>query len=668
MKKIILKEKKDSDPFRWMERASKKRSAWLSVLQKETNKYLKGERNRSYLHKRYTQLFRIDSMELPVERKGIFFLYYRQALEEDYSIYMKKNLSGNKIKLVDSSKIKKKFNKKITNWSVSKNGRYIVLSLSEAGNDKWELRVFDVNKRKFTNDHIKDINYPYFSCWDSDSFGFWYTRSTYGRRKGLEKYYKRLYYHKLGEPEDKDQLYFGAELAKEDWPVIERSPFGEFLIVTVHHLDTNTDVFIEDSSHNFKLKRITKGMKARSYGYIHNGYIYLYTSYKAPNMKILRAKILNGKLGNWQTFLPESKNKIESCVIVSDHMIIEYLDNVTSRLHSIDLLNRQIKIIDIPPLAIVDAMSQDIDSGEIFVKLSSLTLPSTIYKLNISNLRLSKIWKAEIPFKKNDFMVKQKWFRSSDGTRIPAFLVHKKGLKLDGNNPMVVYAYGGFGSSVLPHFTKSIIPFIENGGIYALVNIRGGGEFGEKWHKSIIKRNKQKGFDDFACALKYFIDQKYTQPEKLVIWGASNGGLLMSVMLVQYPKLFKAAVIAVPVTDMLRFHLFNGGRWWMSEYGDPDNKKISAYLFKYSPYHNVKEYNYPSTLFLTSEKDDRVHPMHTFKMVARLKNNSFQKNSILLRVEKNSGHSGADLIFSIIDELSDTFTFIFKELKMNASE
>ncbi len=270
--------------------------------------------------------------------------------------------------------------------------------------------------------------------------------------------------------------------------------------------------------------------------------------------------------------------------------------------------------------------------------------------------------KSSAPINSKQIVIKQEWSKSKDGTKVPMFLVHKKGLKLNKNTPAVVYGYGGFGTALTPHYTSSIIPFINDGGIYIQANIRGGSEFGEKWHISATKNKKHKSFEDFASILDYLSQNQYTNPNKIVIWGGSNGGLLMSVMMLRYQSLFHAALINVPVTDMLRFHLFNGGRWWIDDYGNPDDKKMRKYLLSYSPYHNVKKLNYPTAMFATSNHDDRVHPMHSYKMVARLKENKNQNNPIILRIEKGAGHSGGSKISSTINRLVDEFSFIYKEL------
>ncbi len=661
-KKFLIKKNTELDHFYWLERPSKKISIWLRKQQERMQNYLAECDNRASFTKQYKSLFLVDSMKLPVMRGDFYFFRYRKAMEEDYSIYMKKGLKGKKHLLIDSSQLSSKDKTSIAGWHPSKDGRFIAVELSKSNNDKTEIKIFDVQQKMFLREHVPAIQYPYFNVWDNDSLGFWYTRGT-SIKRGDEKYYRRLYFHRIGEKNTHDKLYFGENLEKEDVPGITCSDDGKYGVITIDKNDDTTSILLCNlQNRDAPNIEITKGMKARSSAYINESYIYIVTNHRAPRKKILRRRIYQDRLGEWEVYVPETTNNLENVVMTSRYLFLEYTIDVQSKLFAIDIRTNEKKEILLPAMGSMTGFSSEFKSENIFFSFSSFSIAASIYKIDVNDLTVSLFWTSRVSPQRNNLITKQLWFPSKDTTPIPMFLVYKKGLVMNGKNPTLVYAYGGFNISLTPSFNKTIIPFLDDGGIYVLVNIRGGGEFGELWHKKAILKNKQKSFDDFSCALRFLTKKKYTCPDKIAIWGASNGGLLMSVTLIQHPELFKAAIVSVPVTDMLRFHVFNGGRYWISDYGDPDDTKARSYLLRYSPYHNIKNINYPSALFLTSDQDDRVHPMHSYKMVAKLLSNSAQKNSILLRVEKNAGHGGGNTVTSSLRASVDIMSFLYKEL------
>lgn len=663
MKTMRHKYEKTKDPYLWLEKNSKKTEQWLTIQKKELSGYFSNSENKHNLQKRFKKLFYADSMTIPDYKNGYLFFCYRKSNEEERSFYMQNGLNARPKLLLNMNSLPKKDRAIMNGWHASRDARYVAFEFSKAGNDRNELRIFDTQKKEFLKERISSAHYPYFQTWDKKSGGFWYVRCRSNLKKTEKKYYKRLYFHKLGESEVKDKMFFGENLEKEDWPILNLSHGGEYITIAVHKNDRTTKVFFHDTQIQEKrFLEITRDIKAESYPYIGNNYIYLDTNYKAPNRKILCRKILPTGLGEWKTFVHETPNKLESFVVVSNYLILEYLINASSQLYVIDLTTKKKRKIELPDIGTINAFSTDFKTQTVFIDFSSFSIPPRIYKINLKSSSIKPVWKASAQLKARDIVITQEWYASKDAVRIPMFIMRKKITKRNGNNPSLIYAYGGFGVSQCPEFFSSIVPFLEDGGIFVLVNIRGGGEFGKKWHESVILKKRQKSFNDFSFALNYLIKRKYTNSNKMAIWGESNGGLLMSVTMIQHPELYKAAVIDVPITDMLRFHLFHGGRFWISEYGDPDDKETQKYLLKYSPYHNVKTMNYPSALFTTSDQDDRVHPAHSFKMVARLKNNPAQKNPILLRVEKNSGHNGANLITPLIKKFTDMFAFIYKEL------
>lgn len=645
------------DPYRWLEKDSPRTRKWIRVQEKQTTKYLEKSDSKNRLKKRFEELLDINVEHIPTIRGKYCFFRRRMRGEDQASLFLKQGLKGKPVLLVNPSNYR--FGT-IEHWRVSKNAKYVAISFSLASNDRHIIKIFDVAKKKFLKDTITSERYPYFQTWHADSTGFWYIRGEAGHPITEEKYYKRIYYHVLSRLIEEDQLFFGADLEKDNWPSISRSHDGKYQIVTVRHANKTTTVYFHDTQdHESGFLNITENMEAISFASAEDGYIYLFTDHNAPNCKILRRKIMSKFLGKWEIFVPESRYKLADYILLKDNLALEYIENISSKAYLLNIKSKKKINIKLPNLGSIEGSSAEYNSRELFFVFSALNIPASIYRLNLKTLTQKLYWRAKIKLPIN-LEPRQEWAISKDGTRIPMFILRNKNSK--HVSPTLVSAYGGFGNSRLPEFRSSIIPFVESGGIFVLANIRGGGEFGKKWHVAIIKNKQHKRFEDFAAVLKYLISKKYTNSNKLVVWGGSNGGLLMSVMALRHPRLFKAALISVPVTDMLRFHLFNGGRMWVHEYGDPGDKKMRKYLLSYSPYHNVGKVNYPSMMFMTASHDDRVHPMHTYKFFAKLQENKKQKSPLLLRIEKNAGHGGAGKLKATINKLTDMFTFVYKEL------
>lgn len=648
-----------TDKYRWLEEGSKRTRDWVRAQEKPTNKYLAGVNKRGNLHKRFGQLMNVETENRPIQRGKLIFFRLRKVGEDQMSLYVKSGLRGKPQLLIKPQKLDLGV---IHDWHVSKDAKYIAIGFSKASNDRVVIKIFDVKRKRFIDDTITSERYPHFLTWNPDSSGFWYVRGEDSQAVGKEeKYYKKVYYHELNQPVDGDKLVFGANLAKDDWPMFGISHDGRYQIVNVSHRRELTTVYFRDTHNNASFINITGNIKARSFADAETDYIYMVTDDKAPNRKILRRKITQSSLGKWEVFVPESKFKLESWFLLKEKLLLEYTENVSSKIYLFDLKSKKTKESELPGIGSIDGYSTAYDNSSLFFSFSSLNIPPSIYELNLKTGGQKLYWRSKVKIH-GRLELNQEWAKSKDGTRIPMFILKTKGKK--GASPTLVNAYGGFDTSELPAFRSSVIPFVEDGGIFVVANVRGGGEFGKKWYEAAIQKKQHKRFEDLAAVLKYLVAKKYTSSDKLAVWGGSNGGLLMSVMALQYPELFKAALISVPVTDMLRFHLFHGGRWWMHDYGDPDDKSMRKYLLSYSPYHNVGTKNYPSMLFLTAEQDDRVHPMHTFKFFAKLKENKNQKNPLLLRIDRGAGHSGSGKIQATIEKFSDMFAFLYKEIGM----
>ena len=599
-----------------------------------------------------------------MERKG----------SEDLSVlYFQDGLKGKPRVLIDQNKLSKDKTTVIKGWSPSWDGKLLAYSLSEASNDQASIYVMDVDTGNKLPDVIPEDLYPsWVVTWKPDNSGFWYTHRHPKAPKGEEKFHQNLYFHNLGGDFNEDLLTFGEELAKEDTPGAQISKDGRYLLITVYFSSTKkekTEIYLKDLNDlKSDLTPLVKGIDSLFYGSVYKDTIFIITNHKSPKWKIMSLNVNDVEKGikAWKIVIPESEDSvINSYNIVQDHLFVGTLEDVHSLLKIYDLKGKFIKEIPLSTIGSIGTLTGEEDGKELFFDFSSYLIPSIIYRYDLKTKETTEFKKVKIGINDKLFTVKQVWYPSKDGTKIPMFLVHKKNLKLNGTNPTLLYGYGGFNISTTPGFDRTLAPFLEDGGVYVDAILRGGGEFGEKWHKAGMKNKKQNVFDDFIAAAEWLIKHKFTNPNKLGIFGWSNGGLLVGAVMTQRPELFKAAVIGAPVIDMIRYHLFHGARHWIQEYGSAENKHEFKYLLEYSPYHNIKEgEKYPAVLILTADKDDRVHPMHAFKMAAKLQHDNGSNNPVLIRIEIHAGHSGAAPVYKFVDQYSDMWSFVYWQLSI----
>lgn len=661
------------DPYRWLEEDSQEVQEWAEEQNDYSRLFLDKIPARKIIKKRLNKLFRINSIEAPVSKGNRYFFEERKAEDDLGILYVQDGIDGSPRVLIDPNKLSEDKTTVLHSWYPSSDGKLLAYCLSEVGNDQAAVYVLDVSTGKNLSDFIPAEIYPslYSSIeWAPDNSGFWYTHRGFDAPKGEEKFHQKLYFHKLGRDFKDDPVIFGQDIEKEDIPGIEVSKDGRYLLVTVFVASAEkdrTEIYFQDR-HNSKKEflPIVKGIGDTLFsGTFHRDKIYILTNHQAPFWKIVAVDVENATKGidKWKTVVPEGKYPINNLVIVDDDLFVETLENVHSELKIYQLDGKFISRIELPTVGSINAVSGNKEGKEFFFEFSSFCFPYTIYRFDLKTRKSTIFKKMDAGIDADLFKVDQVWYASKDGTKIPMFLVYKKSLRLNGKNPAMLYGYGGFNVNESPSFQKNIIPFLENNGIYALASIRGGGEFGEKWHKAGMLEKKQNVFDDFISAAEYLIEKRYTNPGRLAIFGWSNGGLLVGAVLTQRPDLFKVAVIGAPVIDMLRYHKFHGGRHWISEYGSVEDSGQLKYLLSYSPYHNVKDgMNYPAVLILTADKDDRVHPMHAFKMAARLQAANTSENPILIRVEMKAGHGGANPVYKIIEQYADLWSFVFWQL------
>ncbi|OHA03946.1 MAG: hypothetical protein A3C16_00950 [Candidatus Sungbacteria bacterium RIFCSPHIGHO2_02_FULL_51_29] len=665
------------DPYRWFENDDEEVKQWLEAQSAKTRSVLDTIVARSSIKERLTQLFRIDTVGIPVPRGSRYFFEERKGDADLSVLYVQDGLDGHSRVLIDPNKLSEDKSTILHGWSPSDDGKLVAYGLSEAANDQASIYVLNVETGENLPDTIPAEIYPSphsSNVWNPDGSGFWYTHRHPDAPKGEEKFHQKLYYHELGRNYQDDPMVFGEDIAKEDIPWAEVSKDGNYLLVTVYKLSgkvESTALYLYDFRNPMKgFVPVVDNLEALFFGGIHRDRVYVQTNLNAPLWKLLSVRIgdiLESGLGvdEFDVVIHESEHKLERFTIVKDNLFVETQENVCSVFRYYLLDGQFVKDVPLATLGSLTGLSSEDEGEEFFFGFTSFLVPHNIYRLDLKSGQIALFKKAEGGVNTDRFTAKQVWYSSKDGTRVPMFLIHKKELKRNGNNPVMLYGYGGFNVSNAPVFSKSAVPFIENGGVYAIANIRGGGEFGEKWHEAGKRGKKQNVFDDFAAAAEWLIAENYTTSNRLAIFGWSNGGLLTATTLTQRPELFKAVVIGAPVTDMLRYHLFFGGRHWIPDYGSVEEQEMFHYLLAYSPYHNVKDgAHYPATLIVTADKDDRVHPMHAYKMAARLQEANASSHPILLRVETKAGHGSAPAIPRLVEMYADIWGFVFQQLEM----
>jgi len=672
----IIHGKEIVDSYRWLEGVdSQETQTWLDKQNDYTKSILEVLPKRKELTQEFENLFYEETIGFPTPRNGYYFFTKRMADEDLAVLYVKKGLDGKPRILVDPNKISKEkgFAVNLAGYGISKDASFVTYGLSEAANDKASIYVMDVQTGLNLKDVIPGEFYPTTTSWSIDNKGFWYTRRKENAPKGEEKFHERVYYHVLGTSFDQDKLIFGESLAKEDNVWAYSTTDGRYLEIFVYvssEVYRRSEIYLLDLHNPEKgfipLVKDVKGDEDIFFqSTIHRDFVYINTNYKAQKGKIERVAISDIEKGMsaWETIIPESSEKIiEDLDVTGEKLFVLTLENVHSVLKEYSLTGQFKKEIILPTLGSSSSVVAEHEGDEGFFQFTSFAYPPTIFRIDFKTDEISAYEKQKIDFDTSEIVSEQVWSESKDKTRVPMFLIHNKNMKQNGKTPTVLYGYGGFGISLTPDFKKQIIPFLQRGGLYVIANLRGGGEFGESWHKSGTKKEKQNVFDDFIGCAEWLIKNQYTNSEHLAISGGSNGGLLVGAVMTQRPDLIKAVVMSVPVADMLRYHLFHGGRHWIPDFGSVEDEDIFPYLLAYSPYHNIKDVEYPATIIVTSDQDDRVHPGQAFKMLAGLQEKNLSDNPILLRVERRAGHGGAVDISRYISRSVDEWSFLFWQL------
>ncbi|QIL39643.1 S9 family peptidase [Pedobacter sp. HDW13] len=659
---------KIADPYRWLENdTSAETKAWVDAENKVTQNYLEQIPYRADIKKRLTDLWNYPKESAPFKVGEYYFFTKNDGLQNQSIWFIKKGLDGAEEVFLDPNKLTADGTAAVSLLGFSHNKKYLAYSVAQAGSDWSNIYVMEVATKMKQGDELKWTKFSG-AAWRGD--GFYYSKfdePVKGTDLSAANKYQKVYYHKLGDPQKNDQLifedktnpnlYFGASVTEDE----------RFLVIYANAGTSGNALYYQDLKlPGSKIAQLVKGFE-NNHGVVDNvdDKLLLSTDLDAENKQIVLVDPKNNDRKNWQKIIPESKLAMENIATGGGFLWATYLKDASTNIVQFDLTGKKISEVKLPAIGTVDGFGGYKEDQEFFYSFSNFTTPSSIYRYDLKKGESTLYRKSAIQLNTENYETKHVFYPSKDSTKVPMFIVHKKGIKLDGNNPVYLYGYGGFQISLTPGFSLSRMLFLEHGGIYVQPSLRGGSEYGEAWHKGGMMEKKQNVFDDFIAAAEYLIKEKYTNPAKIAISGGSNGGLLVGACMTQRPELFKVALPAVGVLDMLRYHKFTVGWGWAVEYGTSDKKADFDYLIKYSPLHNVKSgVNYPATLITTADHDDRVVPAHSFKFAATLQEKYKGDNPMLIRIETKAGHGAGKPTTKLIEESADVWSFVFQNLGM----
>ncbi len=661
-----------ADPYRWLEDDNAEETkAWVKAQNEVTFAYLNNISAKQKIQKRLEELWDYPKYSAPFRGGDYFFFFKNDGLQNQSVLYRQKGLDGESEVFIDPNTFSEDGTVSLGSTRPSKDGKYFGYSVSEGGSDWQEFFVLDLETKEKLSDHIKYVKFSGMT-WYKD--GFFYTRypePSEGGELSSANENAKIYYHKIGTEQSEDKLIY-EDPEHPQWGcgvgITEDERFLELYISPGASRDNA--LYIKDlSKESNEFVPIVADITS-SVGVIDNDgdNLIVFTNRNAPKYKVVKIDFNDPSEANWVDVIPEKEEVLSSANAAGEKIFANYMKDVTSQIEVYDQEGNFERKVELPTVGNARGFGGKKDYEFVFYSFTSYTYPSTIFKYDIASGKSELFRKSEVKFNPEEFETKQVFYQSKDGTKVPMFITHKKGLQLDGQNPTILYGYGGFNISVTPRFSLSNIPFLENGGIYAVANLRGGSEYGEEWHKDGMMFKKQNVFDDFIGAAEYLIAEKYTSSEKIGIMGRSNGGLLVGAAMTQRPDLFKVALPGVGVMDMLRFHKFTIGHAWVSEYGSSDDSAQFYNLYAYSPLHNLKEgVEYPATLVLTGDHDDRVVPAHSHKFAATLQEKHKGDNPVLIRIETMAGHGAGMPTSKQIEEKADVWAFVFENLGMEAN-
>jgi prolyl oligopeptidase len=659
-----------SDPYRWLEDDNSPETAeWVEQQNSVTFSYLEQIPFRAKLKERLESLFNYPKYSQPFRRGDRYFFYKNDGLQNQYVLYMQEGLDGEPKVLLDPNTFSDDGTASLGRFAMSKDGRYAAYGIRRSGSDWEEIFVMDLDTRETLPESLNWVKVSG-TAWKGD--GFFYSRydaPESGYEYSSKNEFHKVYYHRIGDPQSEDQLVYEDAAHAQQFHLVETTEDERYAILYISDRGSgrkgNAIYYCDLTTSEWSFQPIVAEIGDDWYGVLNNigDQFVVQTDKDAPNRRVILIDRDNPDEQHWKEILPERAEPLEGATTAGGKLIALYMKDVATHVYLYGLDGTFENEIKLPGPGSAGGFGGNADDTSIFYTFSSLTYPPAIFRYDIVTGESTLFRAPEIPhYNPKEYETRQIFFTSNDGTRVPMFVVHKAGLKLDGTNPTLLYGYGGFNVSLQPYFSSLQIALLEQGVVYVIVNLRGGGEYGERWHEEGIKLKKQNVFDDFIAAAEYLIANGYTSPEKLAMQGGSNGGLLVGAVMNQRPELFRVAIPQVGVMDMLRFHRFTIGWNWISDYGSSDNEEEFRALYAYSPLHNIREgVDYPATLVMTADHDDRVVPAHSFKYAATLQEKYRGDNPMLIRIETKSGH-GSSNTTKMIEQTADAYAFVLYNL------
>jgi len=665
---------KVADPYRWLEDTdSVDTREWIEAENKLTFGYLEQIPYRKSIHDRLTKLWNYERFGVPEKQGDRYFYQHNTGLQNQSVLYVAESLTAEPRVLLDPNTLSTDGTVALVGHTVSEDGKLLAYGTSASGSDWMEWRVRDVGTGKDLPDLIKWVKFSGAS-WTKDGKGFFYSRYDEPKQGTMLRdanYFQKLYFHRLGTPQAEDKLIYERPDNKELGFAGQVTDDGHYLMITVWQgTSPKNRLYYKDlTKPDSEVVKLLDDFDAE-YQFIDNDgpVFWMKTDLDAPRGRLIAIDTQHPERASWKTIVPEGIDKLNSANVLNNSFVLAYLKDAQTEVRVYDLKGKLVRNVDLPGIGTADGFGGKRKDKETFYAFTSFIVPTTIYRYDLEGGKSAVFRQPKVDFDPNRYETEQVFYNSKDGTRVPMFLTHKKSLKLDGQNPVLLYAYGGFNISLTPAFSVPNIVWLEMGGVYAQPNLRGGGEYGEDWHQAGTKLKKQNVFDDFIGAAEWLITNHYTTPAKLAIRGGSNGGLLVGACLTQRPDLYGATLPQVGVMDMLRFHKFTIGWAWTSDYGSSDDPDIFKALYAYSPLHNLKAgTKYPATLVTTADHDDRVVPGHSFKFAATLQADQAGAAPVLIRIETKAGHGAGKPISKQIEEIGDAWTFVAKNLNMDVA-
>ncbi len=658
------------DPYRWLEDdRSAETAAWVEAQNEVTEEYLSQIPFREAINERLTALWNYEKYSAPTKEGDAYYFYKNDGLQNQSVLYRQanlrqRNLDGEPEVFLDPNTFSDDGTVSLGGTSFTEDGSLLAYSISESGSDWRKILVMDVASRALVGDTIRDAKFSGIAWRGNEGFYYSsYDKSDEGSALSARNSNHKLFYHQLGTLQSKDELVFGGEALPRRYVGAGVTEDQRYLVITASESTSGNELYIKDLSRpDSEIIPVVEGFDSEQYVVHSEGTtLYILTNRDAPNQRLVTVGAEQPQPEHWKDLIPERKEVLQSSSFAGGKMFLNYLKDASTRVEQYDLQGNKERDIALPTLGTAFGFDGKEDSDTVFYAFTSFTYPTTIYAYDIASDESTVLRQPTVDFDPDAYETKQVFYSSKDGTKVPMFIVHRKGLEMNGQNPTYLYAYGGFNISLTPSFSITNLYWLENGGVYAMPNLRGGGEYGESWHEAGTQLNKQNVFDDFIAAAEYLKQENYTSTEKLAISGRSNGGLLVGATMTQRPDLCQVALPGVGVLDMLRYHQFTAGAGWAYDYGIADSSQaMFDYLYAYSPLHNIEEgVSYPATLITTADHDDRVVPAHSFKFAATLQERQAGENPVLIRIDTKAGHGAGKPTSMQIAEWTDLFAFTF---------